>query len=89
MEDILDVYTLPPDEDIPLVCMDEQPVQLLEDRYEAVKMKPGVLKKRIFNTYEMEPVRFLCLLLRIWVDDMWMQGNIVQRLIGHIRLIIW
>jgi len=45
MEDTLDVYTLPPDEDVTFVCIDEQPVQLLEDRYKAVKMKPGRPKK--------------------------------------------
>jgi len=49
MENILDVYALPLDEDIPLVCMDEQPVQLLKDRYEAVKMKPGSSKKEDFQ----------------------------------------
>jgi hypothetical protein len=53
MEDILDVYALPIDEDIPLVCMDEQPVQLLKDRYEAIEMKPGSIKRRIFSTCEM------------------------------------
>ena len=49
MEDDLDVYALPPDADIPLVCMDEQPVQLLKDRYEAVKIKPGSPKKEDFQ----------------------------------------
>jgi hypothetical protein len=49
MEDILDVYALPIDEDIPLVCMDEQPVQLLKDRYEAIEMKPGSVKKEDFQ----------------------------------------
>ena len=28
MEDILEIYALPYDEEIPLICMDEQPVQL-------------------------------------------------------------
>jgi hypothetical protein len=49
MEDILDIYTLPYDPEIPLICMDEQPVQLLGDRYEAIEMKPGKLKKEDFQ----------------------------------------
>ncbi len=31
MERILDIYKLPYDEDIPVVCMDESPKQLIED----------------------------------------------------------
>lgn len=31
MEDILDIYALPYDESVPVVCMDEQPVQLLKE----------------------------------------------------------
>jgi hypothetical protein len=49
MEDILDVYALPYDEKIPLICMDEQPVQLLTDRYEGIPMKPGSVKKEDFQ----------------------------------------
>jgi hypothetical protein len=51
MEDILEVYALPPEEegDVVLVCMDEQPVQLLEGRYEAIEMKPGSPKKEDFQ----------------------------------------
>jgi len=49
MEDILAVYALPFDEDIPLVCMDEQPVQLLKDRYEGVPMKSGSAQKEDYQ----------------------------------------
>ncbi|HWR62422.1 MAG TPA: IS630 family transposase [Clostridia bacterium] len=41
MEDILEVYALPYDPKIPLVCMDEQPYQLLGESREPVPMKPG------------------------------------------------
>ena len=41
MEDVLEVYKLPYDDEIPLICMDEQPVQLLDDRIEPLPMKPG------------------------------------------------
>jgi hypothetical protein len=49
MEDILDIYALPYNPDIPLICMDEQPVQLLGDRYEAIEMKPGKPEKEDFQ----------------------------------------
>jgi hypothetical protein len=41
MEDILEVYKLPYDPNIPMVCMDEQPYQLLGETREPVPMKPG------------------------------------------------
>ena len=41
MEDILEVYTLPYDSEIPLVCMDEKPYQLLGQKYESLPMKQG------------------------------------------------
>ena len=49
MEDILETYALPYDPDIPLVCMDEQPCQLLGDRYEPVSAKPGKVKKQDYQ----------------------------------------
>jgi hypothetical protein len=41
MEDVLEVYALPYDPDIPLVCMDEQPYQLLGEKREPVPPEPG------------------------------------------------
>jgi hypothetical protein len=49
MEDILDTYALPYDPEIPLICMDEQPVQLLDERYETIEMKPGSPRKEDFQ----------------------------------------
>jgi len=49
MENILAIYALPPDDDIPLVCMDEQPVQLIEGRYETISMKEGSVKKEDYQ----------------------------------------
>jgi len=45
MEDILDTYSLPYDENIPLICMDEKPYQFLDDRMEPIPMKPGCVRK--------------------------------------------
>jgi len=49
MEDILDTYALPYDPEIPLICMDEQPVQLLGEHIEPIKMKPGSSNKEDFQ----------------------------------------
>ena len=51
MEDVLEVYALPYDEDYPLICMDEQPVQLVKDVYKPIPMKPG---QPIKEDYEYE-----------------------------------
>jgi hypothetical protein len=49
MEDILEVYALPYDANIPLVCMDEKPVQLLNDKLEPIPMKPGQPRKEDYE----------------------------------------
>jgi len=49
MEDILDAYALPYDSEIPMICMDEQPVQLLGEHIEPIEMKPGSPKKEDFQ----------------------------------------
>ena len=41
MEDILDLYCLPYDEQCPTVNMDEKPYQLLDEVREPIPMKPG------------------------------------------------
>ena len=41
MEDVLDLYKRPYDQDCPIVCMDEQPVQLVKDTREPIEAKPG------------------------------------------------
>ena len=41
MEDILDVYELPYNPNIPLVCMDEKPYRLLGDARQCLPMRPG------------------------------------------------
>jgi hypothetical protein len=41
MEDILETYALPYDVEYPLICMDEQPCQLLDNKLKPIPMKPG------------------------------------------------
>ena len=45
MEDVLDVYELPFNPDIPVVCMDEKPYQLLGEARDSWAMRPGDNKK--------------------------------------------
>ena len=51
MEDILELYHLPYDPLIPLVCMDEQPVQLTKEKREPIPIRPG---KPVHADYEYE-----------------------------------
>lgn len=37
----MDVYQLPYDEQCPVICMDEKPLQLLDEARSAIPMKPG------------------------------------------------
>ena len=45
MEGVLDVYERPFDADCPVVCMDEQPVQLIEDTRDPIGAAPGRPKR--------------------------------------------
>jgi hypothetical protein len=45
MEDVLDVYHLPYDPQIPMVCMDEQPVQLIKETRPPLPAAPGKPEK--------------------------------------------
>ena len=49
MEDILETYALPYDEAIPLVCMDEQPCQLLDHYLEPLPMRPASPRKEDYE----------------------------------------
>lgn len=40
----METYALPYDPEIPLICMDEQPIQLLEDSRPSEPMKPGQVR---------------------------------------------
>lgn len=45
MEDVLSLYNLPYDARRPLICLDELPFQLLGEKVEPIKVKPGAIKK--------------------------------------------
>lgn len=45
MEDLLDIYELPYNPELPVICMDEKPYQLLGESREPLPMRPGDVKK--------------------------------------------
>ena len=45
MEDVLDIYEMPYDSAVPVVCMDEKPYQLLGEAWEPLPMRPGDTQK--------------------------------------------
>jgi hypothetical protein len=49
MEDILEVYAMPYDKEIPLICMDEQPVQLLDNKLQPIPMTCGKVSKEDYE----------------------------------------
>lgn len=51
MEDVLDIYQRRYDPKVPVVCMDEQPVQLIKETRIPIPAKPG-MPKRIDFEYE-------------------------------------
>jgi len=52
MEDVLAVYAKPYDTDYPVVCMDEKPFQLLDERYEPIPMSAHNHKLKYDCEYE-------------------------------------
>jgi len=53
MEDVLEVYSQPYDPEIPMICMDEKPYQLLDEAREPLPIRPGSTEK-IDNEYVRE-----------------------------------
>jgi len=52
MEDVITVYERPYDEDYPVVCMDEKPFQLLDERYSPILMSKTNRKLKYDCEYE-------------------------------------
>ena len=49
MEDVLEVYQRPCDPKRPVICMDEQPIQLLDEAREKIPAKPGRPEKQDYE----------------------------------------
>lgn len=61
MEDILDIYEMPYNPELPVVCMDEKPYQCLGNSREPLPMRRGITKKLILNMSEKGSAVFLFL----------------------------
>lgn len=51
MEDVLELYSRPYDPEFPLVCMDEQPIELHEDAYPAIEMSESNHTRKVDHEY--------------------------------------
>ena len=51
MEDILEVYSRPFNENIPVICMDEKPFQLLDEHLEPIKMSENNHSEKYDSEY--------------------------------------
>jgi hypothetical protein len=72
MEEVLEVYERPYDPDYPVVCMDEQPVQLLNETRVPIKATKQLLGASTTSTNEMAQPAFLCS-PNHWPDIDWPQ----------------
>ena len=60
MEDVLDLYKRPHDPAIPVICMDERPVQLVKETRTPLPMRPGGARR---YDYEYERAGTACVFL--------------------------
>lgn len=65
MEDVLEVYHRPYDPDVPVVCMDEKPYQLLAHAREPIPASPGHDRKQ-----DSEYVRHGTCSIFVWVEPL-------------------
>ena len=81
MEDILDLYCLPYDPAIPLVCMDEEPRQLIKEKRTPLPVRPGS-PHRVDYEYERNGTAnvFLFVEPRLWRG--WRHVNVRERRTG-------
>jgi hypothetical protein len=76
MEDILDIYALPHDPCAPIVCMDEQPVQLVKEKRIPIAMGPG-RPRRV--DYEYERNGTACLFMFVDPKGGWRRVSVRER----------
>ena len=74
MEDVLDAYARPHDPNLPVVCMDEKPYQLLGHAREAIPAAPGRDRKE-----DSEYVRHGTCSIFVWVEPLAGRRRVVAR----------
>ena len=45
MEDVLEVYHTPYEQNYPMICMDEKPIQMVRQTRQSIPMKPGAVER--------------------------------------------
>jgi hypothetical protein len=60
MEDVLKVYERPYNQKRPVVCIDEKPVPLIEDKYERIPSTPGSVGKKDYEYIRNGSVNVFC-----------------------------
>jgi len=76
MEDVLELYQRPYDPQFPVVCMDEQPVQLVKETRQPLRARPGRLRR---YDYEYERAGTASIYLFTETLRGWRQVNARQR----------
>lgn len=61
MEDVLNIYEKPYNAKRPVICLDEKPVQLIEDARKSISLKPGKLKKRDYEYIRKGTANVFCI----------------------------
>ena len=83
MEDILELYRQPFNPSVPVICMDEQPVQLIEETRNPIQTAPYQPQRYDYEYKRNGTAKFLCL-PNLWQDSgVWMFVKIKQELTGH------
>ena len=78
MEDVLDVYARPHDPEVPVVCMDEKPYQLLAHARDPIPAAPGSDRKE-----DCEYVRHGTCSIFVWVEPLAGRRRVVARRAAH------
>ena len=74
MEDVLDVYARPYDPDVPVVCMDEKPYQLLAHARDPIPAAPGRDRKE-----DSQYVRHGTCSIFVWAEPLAARRRVVAR----------
>ena len=83
MEEVLDVYARPYDSRFPVLCMDEQPIQLLKETRKPIAGTKSIRVGWTTNTSVRERQAFSCSVNRSWVGVKYRCVTGEPRLTGH------
>ena len=85
MEDVLDIYSKPYNPRVPVLCMDEQPVQLIKETKTPIEATLTHAKRVDYEYERAGTANILCLPNRVLVGDTSACGNGKRKSIGRSR----